>query len=478
MKSLFSLLAGALVCSSFLVALLGGLPIVSHRAYADMSDCTPPLTAGDGSPKRSDKSGCYECKQTGVSQNNGTQQTQQQANSAQQSVQCDKKYSRAGADDNLRCPSGTYRGWNGSEAHDSSKCYKCNSYNDCNDAGGEIYATPNSWDICNFDGMGNNAAALQDCINKSKANEASYESGVQNNAPGGSKYNLSRDSINPSGAAKEFCSYYNTGDEDDRWPWQIFQDACYMGYEIGYGKNAICSSRYLGLIAPPPYAQYPNKYARSVHTYLMNLKKGTNKTGYVYGFGSGTGVYEPGKYQPYTDQSIWGQRAKIGGKIIDACYDGYTQYTVDYFFCGGDKSCTSNLRSDPSRIFDPGFRPQRTTNANGSTPSALLPQVPAAATYDCGGTATAYFTCGGGDTVETSAFWQLALIILNIFTSLIVIIAVGGIVWGALRYAAARDDSSAVNEAKTFIRNVLLGLVLYLAMWAIMQYIIPGGLFS
>ena len=475
-KHLLFVFIGAVVCSSVLIVLFGGVQ-PNSKVSADMSECTPPLTAGDGGSKRPDKAGCYECKQTGVAQDNGTQQTQQQSNSAQQSLQCDKKYDRAGADDSLRCPSGTYRGWNGSEAHDSSKCYRCNSYTDCNDAGGEIYATPDSWDVCLFT-TGNNATPDQDCVNKNRANEASYESSVQNGAPGGSKYNLSRDSINPSGSAKEFCEYYKT-EREDRWPWQMLRDACYVGYEIGYGKNAICSDRYLGLIAPPPYAQYPNKYARSVHTYLMNLKKGNNKDGYVYGFGTGTGVYEPGKYQPYTDQSIWDIRKKISGKIIDACYDGYTQYTVDYFFCGGDSGCTSNLRSDQSRIFDPGFRPQRTTNSSDpNTPGALLPQVPASATYDCGGTATAYFTCSGGDTVGTSAFWQLALILINILTSLITIIAVGGIIWGALRYAASRDDSSAVNEAKTFIRNVLIGLVLYLAMWAIMQYIIPGGLFS
>ena len=97
---------------------------------------------------------------------------------------------------------------------------------------------------------------------------------------------------------------------------------------------------------------------------------------------------------------------------------------------------------------------------------------------DCGGVETAYIDCGDGvdnSTVETSAIWRVLEIVLNIMIGGVAIAAVGGIVYAAIIYASAQDNASQVSQAKEMIRNVIIGLALFIAMWAGLQYLIPGG---
>lgn len=482
-RGLFYAAGWIILCG--IIASLASFIWQSDVALAAGSECAPGTRLLPANTKMKitysggvDTKACHECEAPSGGGQSGQQDIDYTGNNSQ-GITCYKKYTPPEHQDNLECPENLYRGGSGwNAAKDGDKCYKCSSYDNCEDSG--IFALPKGWEMCDFtQGSGMDANVLQSCKDKNKKRQEDYVRSVQNAAPGGKNYNLSRDSIKPIGStAEEFCKYYETP-EYTVYPYRMFMDACYMGYEYGFGKNMICSADYLGLHAPPPYSEYPNKYARSVHQYLMGLKQSGNEAGYIYGSGTGSGIYEPGKIKPMTDSYLWQLRDKVGGKILAACHDGYMQYMVDYYYCGNDDNCKQALRADKSRIFDPGYKPERTTDSGpDNTPGMILPQLTSSGLRDCGGTQTAYFTCTGGSSAGTSSFWQLALILLNIFTGLIAIVAVGGVVWGALRYAASQDDSSATNEAKAFIRNVILGIVLYLAMWAIMQYIIPGGIFS
>lgn len=55
---------------------------------------------------------------------------------------------------------------------------------------------------------------------------------------------------------------------------------------------------------------------------------------------------------------------------------------------------------------------------------------------------------------------------------------VGGIVAGAYLYITARANASQVQQGQTMITNSVIGLLLFIFMYAILQFIIPGGVFQ
>ena len=100
----------------------------------------------------------------------------------------------------------------------------------------------------------------------------------------------------------------------------------------------------------------------------------------------------------------------------------------------------------------------------------------------CGGVDTAVLECGGngggnGD-ISQSGVWKLLELALTILIGVVGIAAVGGIVYGAIMYASAQDNASQVQQAVGIIRNVIIGLALFILMWSVLQYLIPGGLFG
>lgn len=99
---------------------------------------------------------------------------------------------------------------------------------------------------------------------------------------------------------------------------------------------------------------------------------------------------------------------------------------------------------------------------------------------DCGDFNTAILPCGGNNSggLETNGIWGLLILVLNIMTAGVGIAAVGGIIYAAILYTSARDNSGQVSKAKVLIFNVVLGLIAYAGMFAFLQWIIPGGIFS
>lgn len=64
---------------------------------------------------------------------------------------------------------------------------------------------------------------------------------------------------------------------------------------------------------------------------------------------------------------------------------------------------------------------------------------------------------------------------LAIGVSVVVLI---GIIYGAVMYASAGGNEAQTKKAIGIIRNAVIALLLYFGMWAILQYLIPGGVFS
>ncbi len=104
-----------------------------------------------------------------------------------------------------------------------------------------------------------------------------------------------------------------------------------------------------------------------------------------------------------------------------------------------------------------------------------------AALADCGGVKTAILQCdqtGKGTSAKDSGIWGILLIGLNILTGGIGIAAVGGIVYGAILYTSAGDRADQVKKAVSVITNVVIGLAAYGLMYILLNFLIPGGIFS
>ncbi|MEP6710465.1 MAG: hypothetical protein ABJA64_01995 [Candidatus Saccharibacteria bacterium] len=92
-------------------------------------------------------------------------------------------------------------------------------------------------------------------------------------------------------------------------------------------------------------------------------------------------------------------------------------------------------------------------------------------------------SCAGVDTAiisnctQSNGVWDLLLLAINILTGGVGIVAVGGIVYGSILYASAGDKAEQVKKAVGIITNVVIGIVGYLVMYALLQYLIPGGVF-
>lgn len=66
---------------------------------------------------------------------------------------------------------------------------------------------------------------------------------------------------------------------------------------------------------------------------------------------------------------------------------------------------------------------------------------------------------------------------IRFLTAIVGIVIVAGIIIGGIQYSVSADEASAVSAAKKRIFNALLALAVYIFMFALLQYLVPGGVF-
>ncbi len=109
-------------------------------------------------------------------------------------------------------------------------------------------------------------------------------------------------------------------------------------------------------------------------------------------------------------------------------------------------------------------------------------------------TTVSALTCGGAETSiiggevckdakdngtgDQSAIWAILILVLNIMTAGVGVAAVGGIVYGAVLYSSAGDKADQTKKAIGIITNVVIGIIAYAFMYLILNFLIPGGIFS
>lgn len=72
-------------------------------------------------------------------------------------------------------------------------------------------------------------------------------------------------------------------------------------------------------------------------------------------------------------------------------------------------------------------------------------------------------------------YFKLIMLILSAGVGIAV---VGGIVWGGIIYTTAQGNASQTQKGISVIVNAVIGLFLFLFMFAIINFLVPGGLFS
>lgn len=105
---------------------------------------------------------------------------------------------------------------------------------------------------------------------------------------------------------------------------------------------------------------------------------------------------------------------------------------------------------------------------------------------DCGdGVKTSIINCtptdkdGDGKTdANETGIWEILILVINILTAGVGVLALAGIVYGAVLYTSAGGNSEQVKKAKGVFMNVVIGVVAFAAMWALLNFLVPGGVFN
>lgn len=96
------------------------------------------------------------------------------------------------------------------------------------------------------------------------------------------------------------------------------------------------------------------------------------------------------------------------------------------------------------------------------------------ANQSCGNADTSIISCDDG----VDGVWALLMIAINILTAGVFIAAIGGVVYGSILYTSAGGNQEQVKKARTILTNVVIGMVAFAMMFALLQWLIPGGLFN
>lgn len=83
--------------------------------------------------------------------------------------------------------------------------------------------------------------------------------------------------------------------------------------------------------------------------------------------------------------------------------------------------------------------------------------------------------CSGGVDSNKCGITKYIVIFTNALSALVGVVIVFSIVVGGIQYMSAGSNPQAVSKAKSRIMNALLALVVYLFMFGLLQWLVPGG---
>jgi hypothetical protein len=101
-----------------------------------------------------------------------------------------------------------------------------------------------------------------------------------------------------------------------------------------------------------------------------------------------------------------------------------------------------------------------------------------------GGVQTSFdFGCPGdtdakSNELDKNPIYIVLLYLVNTLSAGIGVVIAGSIIWQSVQYASANGQPDKAKNARNGIVNAVIGLILFLTMFAILNFIIPGGIFE
>lgn len=103
----------------------------------------------------------------------------------------------------------------------------------------------------------------------------------------------------------------------------------------------------------------------------------------------------------------------------------------------------------------------------------------------CGNTDSAIrtkfdFGCIGGDPNSPrnlSPIMDLLYSLIRFLSAGVGVVIVISIIMAGIQYSSSEGNPEATQQSKTRIRNALMGLIIYIFAFSLVQYLVPGGLF-
>lgn len=115
-----------------------------------------------------------------------------------------------------------------------------------------------------------------------------------------------------------------------------------------------------------------------------------------------------------------------------------------------------------------------TTSTSSESPKTKETTTSTTTAKKCGNVSTSIISCPEGD--ENQIIFLLKRVV-NIFYGIIAVLAVLMIIVAGAIYATAGDQDDKVKLAKSMIKNTVIGILLYVFMTVILNFLIPGGIF-
>lgn len=82
-----------------------------------------------------------------------------------------------------------------------------------------------------------------------------------------------------------------------------------------------------------------------------------------------------------------------------------------------------------------------------------------------------------GGSYENTGLWSILMLVINILTAGVGVIALAGIVYGSILYTSAGGNQEQVKKAMGVFTNVVIGIIAFAGMWALLNFLVPGGVF-
>ncbi len=85
-----------------------------------------------------------------------------------------------------------------------------------------------------------------------------------------------------------------------------------------------------------------------------------------------------------------------------------------------------------------------------------------------------------GDTSDVSqtGVWALLLFAVQVMTAGVFLLAIAGVVYGAVLFTTAAGNAEQVKKGRMIITNTVIGMLAFALMYALLQWLIPGGVFN